>query len=212
MGAQRTAAESRQLVRGGCRSDAGSAIAYDHNVAFAVDRQIEHAGGGCPVIDGFGARNLTGEPHHGLRCSAAVAIDAHKAAERPMMRHEIVGDRAGHRCCAPCELEIERDLALAGWWASPYLSWKGASPRGKALDAVPTARLLASAEAGRHGVERSGSLASDAKQGCPHIDARLVCRRGVGASWRDHEEVRPWRSNALHSAPSRLTERPMNTT
>src|SRR5260370_26923256 len=90
--------------------------------------------------------------------------------------------------------------------------WKGASPRGKALDAVPTARLLASAEAGRHGVERSGSLASDAKQGCPDIDARLVCRRGVGASWRDHEEVRPWRSNALHSAPSPLTERPMNTT
>src|SRR5258708_7828172 len=108
MGAQRTAAESRQIVRGGNRSDAGSAIVYDHNLAFAVDRQIEHAGGGCPVIDGFGARNLTGEPHHGLRCSAAVAIDAHKAAERPMMRHEIVGDRAGHRCCAPSELEIER--------------------------------------------------------------------------------------------------------
>jgi hypothetical protein len=30
----------------------------------------------------------------------------------------------------------------------------------------------------RHGVERSGSLASDAKQGCPDIDASLVCRRG----------------------------------
>src|SRR6202051_1465503 len=72
--------------------------------------------------------------------------------------------------------------------------------------------LLASAEAGRHGVERSGSLASDAKQGCPDIDAELVCRRGVGGSRRDHEEDRPWRSNALHSAPSRLTERPMNTT
>src|SRR5712664_3626 len=56
------------------------------------------------------------------------------------------------------------------------------------------------------------SLASDAKQRCPDIDARLVCRRGVGASCRDHEEVRPWRSNELHSAPSRLTERPMNTT
>src|SRR5258708_39763176 len=27
---------------------------------------------------------------------------------------------------------------------------------------------------------------------------------------RNHEEVRVWRSNALHSAPSRLTERPMN--
>src|SRR5260370_21830060 len=107
MGAQRMAAESRQIVRGGYRSDAGSAIAYDHNLAFAVDRQIEHAGGGCPVIDGLGARNLT-EPHHGLRGSAAVAIDAHKAAERPMMRHEIVGDRAGHRFCAPSELEIER--------------------------------------------------------------------------------------------------------
>ena len=64
--------------------------------------------------------------------------------------------------------------------------------------------MLAPAEAGRRLVERSGSLASDAKQGCPDIDARLVCRRGVGASCRDHEEVRPWRSNALHSAPSRL--------
>src|SRR5271166_3741589 len=46
-----------------------------------------------------------------------------------------------------------------------------------------------------------GSLASDAKQGCPDIDAGLVCRRRVGASCRDHEKVRPWRSNALHSAP-----------
>src|SRR5258708_24226246 len=99
------AAESRQIVRGGYRSDAGSAIAYDHNLAFAVDRQIEHAGGGCPVIDGLGARNLT-DPHHGLRCSAAVAIDAHKAADRPIMRHEIVGDRAGQPSCAPSELEI----------------------------------------------------------------------------------------------------------
>src|ERR1700692_2168643 len=24
---------------------------------------------------------------------------------------------------------LQPDLALAGWWASPYLSWKGASPR-----------------------------------------------------------------------------------
>src|SRR6266851_1620171 len=48
--------------------------------------------------------------------------------------------------------------------------------------------------------------------GGPDIDAKLVCRRGVGASCGDHEEVRPWRSNALHSEPSRLTERPMNTT
>jgi hypothetical protein len=56
---------------------------------------------------------------------------------------------------------------------------EGSKPEGNALDAEPTARLLAS-EAGRHGVERSGSLACDAKQGCPDIDARLVCRRGVG--------------------------------
>src|SRR5260221_2475248 len=88
----------------------------------------------------------------------------------------------------------------------------GSNPEGKALDAGSTARLLAPAEAGRHGVERSGSLASDAKQMCPDIDARLVCRRGVGASCRDHEEVRSWRSHALHLAPSRLTERLMNTT
>src|ERR1700682_1528630 len=66
---------------------------------------------------------------------------------------------------------------------------EGSNPGGKGLDAGPTARLLASAEAGRHAVERSGSLASDAKQGCPDIDAKLVCRRGVGASCRDHEEV-----------------------
>jgi hypothetical protein len=42
---------------------------------------------------------------------------------------------------------------------------EGSNPEGKGLDAGPTARLLASAEAGRHGVERFGSLASDAKQG-----------------------------------------------
>src|ERR1700687_3109657 len=83
---------------------------------------------------------------------------------------------------------------------------EGSNPEGKGLDAGPTARLLAPAEAGRHLVERSGSLASDAKQRCPDNNARLVCRRGVGASCRDHGEVRPWRSNALHSAPSRLTE------
>jgi hypothetical protein len=39
------------------------------------------------------------------------------------------------------------------------------------------------------------------------VNARLVCRRGVGTSCRDHEEVRPWGLNALHSVPSRLTER-----
>jgi hypothetical protein len=52
---------------------------------------------------------------------------------------------------------------------------EGSQPEGKALAAEPTARLLAFAEAGRYGVERSGNLASDAKQGCPDIDARLVC-------------------------------------
>src|SRR5664279_925516 len=26
-------------------------------------------------------------------------------------------------------ITLQPDLALAGWWASPYLSWKGASPR-----------------------------------------------------------------------------------
>src|ERR1700688_3322635 len=76
-------------------------------------------------------------------------------------------------------ITLQPDLALAGWWASPYLSWKGASPRERHWTRS-LQQLLASAEAGRHGVERSGSLASDAKQGCPDIDARLVCRRGVG--------------------------------
>jgi hypothetical protein len=33
--------ERRQIVRGGRRSYACSVIAYDHDVAFAVDRQIE---------------------------------------------------------------------------------------------------------------------------------------------------------------------------
>src|ERR1700692_2646368 len=106
---------------------------------------------------------------------------------------------------------LQPDLALAGWWASPYLSWKGTSPREmhwtRSLQRGCSLRSCC-----RHGVERSGSLASDAKQRCPDIDARLVCRRGVGASCRDHEEVRPWRSNALHSEPSRLPERPMNKT
>ncbi len=59
---------------------------------------------------------------------------------------------------------LQPDLALAGWWASSYLCRKG-------LDAKPTARLLAAAEAGRHGVERSGSLASDALTSMPSSSA-----------------------------------------
>src|SRR6266540_1471578 len=110
MGAQCMAAEGRQVVRGRCRSYAGSAIAYDHDVAFAVDWQIEHSGGGRLVMDGFDARKLLGEPHHCFGCSVAAAIDAHEAAERPMMRYEIVGDRTDHRCCALSELKIERVL------------------------------------------------------------------------------------------------------
>src|SRR5712691_5384926 len=97
MGAQRMANEGRQVVRGGCRSYAGLAIAYDYNVALAVDWQIEHPGSGCLVMDGFDARKLAGEPHHGFGCSVAVAIDAHEAADRSMMRNKIVGDRADHR-------------------------------------------------------------------------------------------------------------------
>jgi hypothetical protein len=33
--------ERRQIVGGGRRSYAGSIIAYDHDIAFAVDRQIK---------------------------------------------------------------------------------------------------------------------------------------------------------------------------
>ena len=50
-------------MRGGRRSYACSVIAYDHDVAFAVDRQIEQAEGGCLVMDGFYAgyfRDLDG--------------------------------------------------------------------------------------------------------------------------------------------------------
>ena len=61
-------------------------------------------------MDGFDARKPAGKPHHGFGGSVAVAIDAHEAAERSMMRHEIVGDRADHRCCALSELKIERVL------------------------------------------------------------------------------------------------------
>src|SRR5262245_25158735 len=110
MGAQCMAAEDRQVMRGGCRSYAGFAIAYDHDVAFAVEWQIEHSGGSCLVVDGFDAGKLSSEPDHCFGCSVAVAIDAHKAAERPMMRYEIVSDRTDHRCCALSELKIERVL------------------------------------------------------------------------------------------------------
>jgi len=48
MGAQRSAAESREIARR-CRSDAGCAIAYNHNVAFVVDRQIDVATIFCDV-------------------------------------------------------------------------------------------------------------------------------------------------------------------
>jgi hypothetical protein len=41
MGAQGMLTERRQIVRGGRRSYACSVIAYDHDAAFAVDRQIE---------------------------------------------------------------------------------------------------------------------------------------------------------------------------
>src|SRR5215475_11618631 len=110
MGAQRMAVEGRQVVRGGRRAYAGSAIAYDDDVGFAVDWQIEHSSSGCLVIGGFDARKAAGKPYHGFGGSVAVAIDAHEAAERSMMRHEIVGDRADHRCCALSELKIERVL------------------------------------------------------------------------------------------------------
>src|SRR5216683_1938559 len=85
---------------------------------------------------------------------------------------------------------------------------EGSNPRGKAIGRGANRAV---ARLRRSWPTRGGAVwesASDAKQGPPGIDARLVCRRGVGASCRDHEEVRPWRSNALHSAPSRLTERP----
>src|SRR5499433_3831704 len=110
MGAQRMAVEGRQVVRGGCRSYAGSAIAYDDDVAFAVDWQIEHSSGGCLVMNGFDARKPVGKSDHGFGGGVAVAIDAHEAAERSMMRHKIVGDRADHRCCVLSELKIERVL------------------------------------------------------------------------------------------------------
>src|SRR5580704_448652 len=83
---------------------------------------------------------------------------------------------------------LQPDLALAGWWASPYLSWKGASPR-----EMHWTRSL----------QRGCSPPKLADTGWAVWESgELVCRRGVWASCRDHEEVRPWRSNALHSAPS----------
>jgi hypothetical protein len=48
-------------------------------------------------------------------------------------------------------------------FAIPIL--EGSKPEGKALDAGPTARLLAFAEAGRRGVERSGSLRTTRNRG-----------------------------------------------
>src|SRR5262245_27738237 len=110
MGAQWMAAEGCQVVRGGCRSDAGRAIAYDHDIAFAVDRQIEQSDSGCLVVNGFDAGKLAREPDDGFGCGVAAAVDANEAAERPVMRHEIVGDRTDHRCCGRSELEIERVL------------------------------------------------------------------------------------------------------
>src|SRR5262245_40812984 len=85
-------------------------IAYDHDVTFAVDWQIEHSGGGCLVMGGFDARKLPDEPDHCFGCSATAAIDAHEAAERSVMRYEIIGDRTDHRCCALSGLKIERVL------------------------------------------------------------------------------------------------------
>src|SRR5215472_16789864 len=110
MAAQRMALEGGEIVRGGCGSYAGPAIAYDHDIALAVDWQIEHSGCGCLVMDGFDARKFTGERHDGFGRGGAVAIDAHEAAERSMMCNRIVGDRADHRCCALSELKIERVL------------------------------------------------------------------------------------------------------
>src|SRR6516162_4913860 len=97
-------------MRGGCCSYAGSAIAYDYDIAFAVDWQVEHSGGGYLVMGGFDARKPTGESYHCFGSSVAVAINAHEAAERSVMRHEIVGDRADHGGRTPSELEIERVL------------------------------------------------------------------------------------------------------
>ena len=66
-------------------------------VQVSLDRQVEPASGSGLVAYGFDARKLTGELHHGFGCRPTMTIDAHEAAERAMMRYEIVGDRADHR-------------------------------------------------------------------------------------------------------------------
>src|SRR3954447_19384227 len=53
-------------------------------------------------------------------------------------------------------ITLQPDLALAGWWPSPYLGRKGAIPGER--DWTPVARL-----------RRSWGPASDAKQGGPDI-------------------------------------------
>src|SRR5438552_6160588 len=97
MGSQRMTVESRKVVRRGRGPDASLGITDDHDIAFTIDRQVEPASGSGLVAYGFDARKLTGELHHGFGCRPTMTIDAHEAAERAMMRYEIVGDRADHR-------------------------------------------------------------------------------------------------------------------
>src|SRR5262245_41486724 len=96
VGSQRMAVDSGKVVRRGRCSNAGLGIADDHKVAFTIDRQIEPTSGSGLAINGFDTREPTGELHHGFGCCATVTRDAHKAAERTMMRDEIVGNRADH--------------------------------------------------------------------------------------------------------------------
>src|SRR5258708_27698939 len=102
---------------------------------------------------------------------------------------------AGHHCAwrenpaalpGPISRAIQPHLALAGWWASPYLCRKGAIPRERDW----TRRQQRGCAPRRSWPTLGGpvwSLASDAKQRGPDIDARLVGRHAAGASCRDIE-------------------------
>src|SRR5262249_37847313 len=89
---------------------AGSAIAYDDDVAFAVDWQIEHSSGGFLVMNGFDAREPVGKPDHGFGGGVAGGIKAPQAAQRTLGGFKKSGGSAGHPGCVLSELKIERVL------------------------------------------------------------------------------------------------------
>src|SRR3989454_12133288 len=101
------AAEAGEVVVLLRRADAGVGLADDHDVALAVERELEPPRGRRSVAHGLDSRDLFGDLHHVGGVQAPVAVNADEAAERAVVSDEPIGDRADDRAGALAEPRIE---------------------------------------------------------------------------------------------------------